>query len=93
MKRSLLRSSAFVCAAKKHVKKDPTSAADIQAALKLLSADALHAQLKAHKLKGSLEGFWACSADYNLRIIFRFVSWEGKEVILLETIETHEEVY
>jgi mRNA interferase YafQ len=42
---------------------------------------------------GSLEGFWACSAGYDLRIIFRFVSREGKEAILLETIGTHEEVY
>jgi mRNA-degrading endonuclease YafQ of YafQ-DinJ toxin-antitoxin module len=49
--------------------------------------------LKAHKLKGSLEGSWACSAGYDLRIVFRFVPWEGKEAILLETIGTHEEVY
>ena len=93
MKRPLLRSSAFVHAAKKYVKKNPSATADIQAALKLLSADALHTQLKVHKLKGSLEGSWACSAGYDLRIVFRFVPWEGKEAILLETIGTHEEVY
>jgi mRNA-degrading endonuclease YafQ of YafQ-DinJ toxin-antitoxin module len=93
VKRTLLRSSAFVHAAKKYLKKNPSAAADIQATLKLLSTDALQAQLKAHKLKGSLEGHWACSAGYDLRMIFRFVPWEGKEAILLETIGTHEEVY
>jgi mRNA-degrading endonuclease YafQ of YafQ-DinJ toxin-antitoxin module len=93
VKRLLLRSSAFVHAAKKYVKKTPSAAADIQAALRLLADDALHVQLKSHKLKGSLEGFWACSAGYDLRIVFRFVPWEGKQAILLETIGTHEEVY
>jgi len=91
--RLLLRSNAFVRTAKKHVKKNRPAAADIQAALILLAADAFHAQLKTHKLKGGLEGFWACSAGYDLRIVFRFVPWEGKEAILLETIGTHEEVY
>ncbi|MEN6457863.1 MAG: type II toxin-antitoxin system YafQ family toxin [Thermoguttaceae bacterium] len=93
MKRLLLRSSAFIHSAKKFVKRNPSSAADIQATLKLLSTDALHSQLKAHKLKGNLEGSWACSAGYDLRIVFRFVPWEGNEAILLETIGTHEEVY
>jgi len=80
VKRPLLRSSAFVHAAKKYVKKNPSAPADIQAALKLLSDDALHVQLKAHKLKGTLEGFWACSAGYDLRIVFRFVPWEAGEL-------------
>lgn len=93
MKRLLLQSSPFVRAAKKCVKKNPAAAADIQSALELLAADALQARLKAHKLKGNLEGSWACSAGYDLRIVFRFVVWESKEAILLETIGTHEEVY
>ena len=93
MKRLLLRSSSFVRAAKRYVKKNQLAAADIQSALELLSADALQARLKAHKLKGNLEGSWACSAGYDLRIVFRFVLWESKEAILLETIGSHDEVY
>jgi mRNA-degrading endonuclease YafQ of YafQ-DinJ toxin-antitoxin module len=93
VKRPLLRSNAFVRAARKHVKKNPSAAGEIHAALDLLAEDASQAQLKAHKLKGSLEGFWACSAGYDLRIVFRFVAWEGKEAVLLETVGTHEEVY
>jgi addiction module RelE/StbE family toxin len=93
VRRLLLRSGTFVRAAKKYVKKNPAAAADIQSALELLSADALQSRLKAHKLKGNLEGSWACSAGYDLRIVFRFVLWESKEAILLETIGSHEEAY
>jgi mRNA-degrading endonuclease YafQ of YafQ-DinJ toxin-antitoxin module len=61
--------------------------------LELLAEDAFHPQLKTHKLKGKLAGSWACSAGYDLRIIFQFVKHHGAEAILLEAIGTHEEVY
>ena len=93
MTRILLRSSAFVRAAKRTVKKSPRVVGDIQEALTLLSKDAFDAQLRAHRLKGDLEGSWACSAGYDLRIVFRFVQHDGAEAILLEPIGTHEEVY
>jgi len=91
--RSLIRSSAFVRAAKRLLQKRPGVAEDLGATLELLSADALHAKLKTHKLKGDLEGSWACSVGYDLRIIFEFVQHEGSEAILLETVGTHDEVY
>ena len=91
--RLLLRSSAFVRAAKTVVRKRPQKAETIRFALELLSANAFDSRLKTHKLKGELEGSWACSAGYDLRIVFRFVQHEGAEAILLETIGTHEEVY
>jgi len=93
MKRPLLRSSPFVRAVKRVVKKQPHVASDIQAALKLLAQDAFHPRLKTHKLKGPLEGSFACSAGYDLRIVFRIVKYEGSEAILLESMGTHEEVY
>ncbi len=46
-----------------------------------------------HKLKGELTGSLACSAGYDLRLIFEFVPHEGAEAILLQNIGTHEEVY
>jgi mRNA-degrading endonuclease YafQ of YafQ-DinJ toxin-antitoxin module len=61
--------------------------------LKLLQEDAYHPQLRTHKLKGNLEGHWACSAGYDLRIIFSFVQQEDGEAILLETMGSHQEVY
>ena len=93
MKRLLLRSSAFVRAARRIVRRRPQLAEDIQAALELLNEDAFHSQLHTHKLKGKLETSWACSAGYDLRIVFSFVEYQGSVAILLETLGTHEEVY
>lgn len=93
MKRTLLKSRPFIRAAKRTVKKDARLAKDIQATLDLLSEDAFHPRLKTHKLKGNLEGSWACSVGYDLRIVFEFVQHEGTEAILLETVGTHDEVY
>ena len=46
-----------------------------------------------HKLKGDLEGSWASSAGYDVRIIFKVVQFKNTEAILLESIGTHDEVY
>ncbi len=93
MRRLLLKSSSFIRSTKRTVKKDPRLAKDIQATLELLSEDAFHPRLKTHKLKGNLEGSWACSVGYDLRIVFEFVKHEGTEAVLLETVGTHDEVY
>ncbi|HVR98629.1 MAG TPA: type II toxin-antitoxin system mRNA interferase toxin, RelE/StbE family [Thermoanaerobaculia bacterium] len=93
MKRLLLPAPAFVRAARRLAKKDPSSISAFQNTLRLLAEDASHPQLRTHKLKGKLEGFWACSVGYDLRIVFRFVQHEGSEAILLESVGTHEEVY
>ena len=93
MNRLLLPSSSFTTAAKKLVKQQRQCFLGIESALELLAIDAFHPRLKTHKLKGELQGFWACSAGYDLRIVFRFVEHQGVEAILLESIGTHEEVY
>jgi len=61
--------------------------------LELLAEDANDPRLRTHKLKGESEGSWACSAGYDLRIVFEFVQHEGSEAILLLTVGTHDEVY
>ncbi len=93
MKRTLLRSNSFVRSAKRLVRKNPGTSEDIRAALHLMAEDAFHPLLKTHKLKGKMEGSWACSAGYDLRIIFEFVQYEGSEAILLQALGTHQEVY
>ena len=93
MKRLLLRSNAFIRAARRVVRKNPQFADDIRTALALLAENAFHPLLRTHKLKGKLDGSWACVAGYDLRIVFKFTEYEGSEAILLETIGTHEEVY
>ena len=88
-----MKSSSFVRTAKRILRKNPNLASDIQATLELLSEDAFHSSLRTHKLKGNLDGSWACSVAYNLRIIFEFVQHDENEAILLEAIGSHDEVY
>ena len=77
MRRVLLQSAVFVRAARRLVKKNPEAAASLQATLVALAEDAFQPALKTHKLKGELAGSWACSAGYDLRIVFQFVQHEG----------------
>jgi mRNA interferase YafQ len=91
--RLLLRSNAFIRAAKRLLKHQPQTTPDLQTVLEFLAKDAFHPHLKTHKLKGDLRDSWACSVSYDLRIVFKFVQYEEKEAILLESIGSHEEVY
>ena len=93
MKRLLLPSPTFLRAARRLVKKSTSLAEDLRVALELLGEDAFDSRLRTHKLKGKLEGTWACSAGYDLRILFSFVEHEESEAILLETVGSHDEVY
>ena len=93
MKFVLLRSSAFVRNARKIVKKQPQLAQNIQETLELLCIDPFQTRLRTHKLKGELKDSYACSAGYDLRIIFKFVEYDRLQAILLESIVTHDEVY
>ena len=89
----LLRSNIFIRNARKILKKRPSLAQNIQETLALLCLDPFQPRLRTHKLKGELKDSYACSAGYDLRIIFTFVEYEQKQAILLESIGTHDEVY
>jgi mRNA interferase YafQ len=91
--RKLLRTAAFIRAAKRYLKTNHQDAGDLQSTLELLTADAFDARLKTHKLKGNLAGVWACSAGRDLRVLFEFVEREDAEAILLLSVGTHDEVY
>ncbi len=93
MKRLLLRSATFIKAARRLVRKRPWIAAVLHETLQLLSEDTFHPLLTTHKLKGKLAGTYACSAGFDLRIVFEFVHYQGEDAILLLTVGTHEEVY
>ena len=80
-------------AAKKYSKTHSEAVDDLRSALQFLEADAFNPLLKTHKLSGQLKDSWACSAGYDLRIVFKFVTYENSEAILLETVGTHDEVY
>ncbi len=93
MTRTLIRSPAFGRELRRWLKAHPDTAASIEATLEQLSADAAHASLRTYKLRGSLEGCWACSAGYDLRIVFEYAQYKGQEEILLLALGTHDEVY
>ncbi|MFO0964430.1 MAG: type II toxin-antitoxin system YafQ family toxin [Gemmataceae bacterium] len=93
MRRTLLPSTAFIRAARRLTKKNALAALGVQAALDTLADDAFHSSLKTHKLTGDMAGSWACSAGYDLRIVFDIIQHEGAEAILLLTVGTHDEVY
>ncbi len=93
MRRRLIRSNAFVRSARRFLKRSPDVSEGLRVALEQLAEDASDPSLRTHKLKGRLEGLWACSAGYDLRVVFSFVQHEGEEAILLQTVGTHDEVY
>ncbi|HSR17291.1 MAG TPA: type II toxin-antitoxin system mRNA interferase toxin, RelE/StbE family [Ignavibacteriaceae bacterium] len=87
--------SSYKKSFKKITKNDPTLKDKIIATMNMLQEDPFHPKLKTHKLKGILEGIWACSIEYDTRIIFDFVKNQSsdKTEILLINIGTHDEVY
>ena len=93
MSRTLVKSPRFTRTAKRIIKSDPVAANSIQAALETLVHDPSDPRLKTHKLAGKLDNVWACSAGYDLRILFQFIEEDGREAILLLAVGTHDEVY
>jgi len=76
--RTMIWSNAFTRSFKGWLRKRPDMKIDIVDALRLLPVNPFAPQLETHKLKGKLSGSWACSAGYDLRIVFDFVK-AGKD--------------
>ena len=93
MRRVVLRSSVFVPDARRLVKRNPQAAEALRVTLEQLTEDMNNPALRSHKLRGGLAGSWACSAGYDLRIVFTLVQHEGAEAVLLQSVGTHDEVY
>jgi addiction module RelE/StbE family toxin len=95
MTHELVWGKSFERAFKKATKHKPFLHNQIFSTLELLASNPFHPLLDTHKLKGKLEGLWACSVAYDCRIVFELVREKSRndEVILLVDIGTHEEVY
>lgn len=94
----LVNSSSFDKNVSKYTKHDAKFKNEIIEILRILSENPYDPKLKTHKLKGTLKGSLSCSINFNLRLIFSFDTVKDKfgrkrEVIILETIGTHDEVY
>ena len=91
----LVWSSKFTRSARKLTRHKQELLEQIDAALAKLEEEPYHPKLRTHKLSGDFEGYWACSAGYDIRIVFEFVrprKGAGMEIHLLN-IGTHDEVY
>ncbi len=61
----------------------------LRAVLRRLAADPRDPVLGTHRLKGELSGYWACTVNDNLRLLFR---WEEDELYLVN-LGTHDQVH
>lgn len=68
--------------------KEP-QASMLRAVLRRLAADPRDPVLRTHRLRGELTGYWACTVDEDLRLLFR---WEADE-LLLWNLGSHDQVY
>jgi len=92
--RMLVWSNPFKRAFRRKAERRSDLRKELEEALAMLIENPFNPQLKTHKLKGKLAGMWACSAGYDLRIIFEFVKDEGPEdAVFLIELGTHDEVY
>ncbi len=93
--KTLVWSSSFIRAFRRAVRRQPGLRARAVNTLRQLAEDPFHPSLHSHKLKGQMAGVWACTVDYDNRILFEFVEnpESGQEEIHLLTMGTHDEVY
>jgi len=84
-----------VRAFKRVIHRQPGLRVRVEHTLQQLAEDPFHPTLHSHKLEGELAGAWACTVDYDNRILFEFVQNPGTDEgdILLLTMGTHDEVY
>lgn len=93
--KKLIYAKAFRRALKRHIQQRPALRQRIEDVLRLLSENPFYPSLHSHKLKGKLTPLWACTVDYDSRILFMFLPdpETGEEAILLVSMGTHKEVY
>ncbi|BAZ31498.1 hypothetical protein NIES4074_39710 [Cylindrospermum sp. NIES-4074] len=91
----LLWSAGFVRDFKRLARRNPQLSSLVEQTLQDLSEDPFYPRLRTHKLKGDLSGIWACSIDYNNRILFEFIPNpdSGELTIYLLTLGSHDDVY
>jgi addiction module RelE/StbE family toxin len=93
--RQLIFASSFKRAFKRLIRRQPNLKLRVEDRLRLLANDPFSLPLQTHRLKGKLSGAWACSVEYDCRIVFSFLknSETEEEDILLIDIGSHDEVY
>jgi mRNA interferase YafQ len=93
--RKLTWDASFRRAFKRYTRNNPSRQERLFSVLERLAEDPSHPSLKTHKLSGQLEGLWACSVEYDARVVFAFEPDPdtGGDMIVLIDLGTHDEVY
>jgi addiction module RelE/StbE family toxin len=91
--RKVIWEEGFRRALKRRLRKQPILQAKVITTLQRLAENPFETSLKTHKLKGELKGLWACTVEYDCRIIFCFQEIEGEEAIMLIDVGGHDDVY
>ncbi|MFK5975270.1 MAG: type II toxin-antitoxin system mRNA interferase toxin, RelE/StbE family [Sulfurovum sp.] len=87
----IITSDKFRKKSKKFFKRHPNLKYKFKNIINQLSLNPFEPSLKTHKLKGNLKELYACSLNYEYRLILSIVIIDN-EIYLLD-IGTHDEVY
>ncbi len=93
--RRLIWSPHFTRSLRRKLQQNPLLRQPVEETLRQLTADPFHPSLHSHKLKGELSGAWACTVDFDNRVLFEFVTdpTSAEDAIHLLALGTHDEVY
>jgi len=93
--RRLVWDANFRRAFKRATRRAPELQQRIFEVLGIVAEDPFAPGLKTHKLRGQLEGLWACWVEYDCRTIFALEPDPagGEDVIVLADIGSHDEAY
>jgi mRNA interferase YafQ len=85
----LFTKKPFLWVSSKLIKKSPDLDPKLSTILEKLRKDPFDPSLKTHKLKGRMQGLYACSLTYDLRIVFELTT----DTLHLIDIGSHDEIY
>lgn len=91
----LVLTTRFERAFRREVDRNPSLQEQIEATLRRMAADINDPRLRTHHLSGQLAGLYACTVNYDCRIVFQKQKLPkgGGEVLILVNIGTHDDVY
>ena len=87
----IIRADSFIKKAKKFFKRHTELKGKFKNIIYKLQSEPFDASLKTHKLQGELKGFYACSLNYEYRLVISIIIIDKK--IYLMDIGSHDEVY
>ena len=91
--KKLIWTPKFLKSAENIITRHPELSESFKQRIRMLEDNPFNPALRTHKLKGPLSGYYACSLNYNYRIVFEIEKRESDELIILIQIGTHDEVY